>query len=147
MSIISADSPLLTIYYDSFCPLCVNEMRQLSRFDSKKLLGFTDINAFDFEVDYPHIDKAKASDILHGQTESGEILLGLDVTVKAWGLIGKHRWLRALRWPIIKTVADLAYLFFARHRYRISYLLTGRARCETCILDTQVKTKPEIKDK
>ncbi len=142
MSIISSENPNFIVFYDSFCPLCVKEMHQLSDLDTKKLLGFADINATNFAVEYPHIDRQKANSILHGQTESGEVLLGLDVTVRAWNLVDKHRWLRVLRWPIVKTVADVCYLFFARNRYRISYLLTGQARCETCHLDTQVKTKP-----
>jgi predicted DCC family thiol-disulfide oxidoreductase YuxK len=37
--------------------------------------------------------------------------------------VGKHRWLAILRWPVIRHIADLCYLFFARHRQKISGLL------------------------
>jgi len=33
-----------------------------------------------------------------------------------------------LRWPLIRHVADYAYSLFARHRYSISYWLTGQKR-------------------
>jgi predicted DCC family thiol-disulfide oxidoreductase YuxK len=40
-----------------------------------------------------------------------------------------------LRWPIISWFADRAYNFFARHRYTISYLLTGQKRGKQCDYD------------
>lgn len=44
-------------------------------------------------------------------------------------------WLYApLRWPGIRIIADWGYLKFAKHRYTISYLLTGKKRtCDRCV--------------
>jgi len=61
-----------------------------------------------------------------------KLLLGLDVTAKVWETVGAHRWVAALRWPVIRPVADLGYKIFAKNRYRFSYLLTGQARCASC---------------
>ncbi|MBI3188764.1 MAG: DUF393 domain-containing protein [Gammaproteobacteria bacterium] len=129
----------LTIFYDSQCPLCLAEMQQLKKLDKTGSLGFANLHDADFEERYPHIDKVYANRILHGQLDTGEILLGLDVTCKAWSLAGKHRWLAILRWPVIRILADSIYLLFARHRYRISYWLTGKPRCNTCMLDSSLK--------
>ena len=58
----------------------------------------------------------------------------LDVTHEAWKAVGVG-WLYApLRWPLIRHVADAFYNVFAKHRYTISYLLTGKKRqCDRCI--------------
>lgn len=126
----------LTIFYDSQCPLCLAEMQQLYAYDKTGQLRFVNLNDEDFTQRYPYIDRAHANRILHGQLASGEIIHGLDVTYRAWSLVGKHKWLAITRWPVIRYLADGIYLLFARHRYRISYLLTGKPRCDTCMLNT-----------
>jgi predicted DCC family thiol-disulfide oxidoreductase YuxK len=125
----------LTLFYDSQCPLCLTEMRQLKTLDGAGHLAFADLHAPDFIERFPYIDRQKACRILHGQLDTGELLLGLDVTCLAWSLAGRHKWLALLRWPIIKPIADAAYLLFARYRYSISWLLTGKSRCKSCSLD------------
>jgi len=126
---------MLTIFYDSHCPLCMAEMTLLKDLDNQKKLNFADLHATDFNQIYPYIDQSKAILILHGELSSGEILLGLDVTCKAWSLVGKHKWLAILRWPIIRIFSDAIYRIFARYRNTISYLLTGKKPCKQCSLD------------
>ncbi len=121
----------LTIFYDGFCPLCVNEMASLARHDRQHCLEFEDIHQEDFATRFPSIDPERANTVLHALDEQGVLLLGLDVTAKAWSLVGVP-WFRALRWPGVRRVADWAYLRFARHRFAISRLLTGKTRCERC---------------
>ena len=126
----------LTIFYDGQCPLCLAEMQQLQAHNDSGQLGFVDLNSKEFNQEYPHIDRTYANRILHGQLETGEILLGLDVTYRAWSMVGKHKWLALLRWPVIRHLADGVYLLFARYRYGVSYLLTGKSRCNgQCALD------------
>lgn len=122
----------LTIFYDGGCPLCAAEMRHLNSLDVLGKITFEDIYADDFSARFAHIDQQEADRILHGQLANGELIYGLDVTYQAWALVGKRRWVAILRWPLIKQVADVGYLFFAKHRYRISRLVTGQARCESC---------------
>ncbi len=127
----------LTIFYDSTCPLCMAEMRELKRLDVAKRLRLEDLFASDFSDRYPHIDRQQAIAVLHGQLDDGDILLGLDCTRLAWSLVGQKKWLAVLRWPVIKPFADWAYLMFARHRARISRILTGQATCEPCGMQSQ----------
>lgn len=124
----------LTIFYDGGCPLCMAEMRQLQASDRDGKLVFVNLHDVDFAERYPHIDPVRADRLLHGQLESGELLHGLDVTCLAWSLVGKHKWLSVLRWPILRPLSDLAYRLFARYRHGISRLLTGRPRCTSCTL-------------
>ncbi|AWL10882.1 hypothetical protein HMF8227_00376 [Saliniradius amylolyticus] len=123
---------LLTLFYDGLCPLCQKEMSKLSQLDTDEKLRFVDIQQPDFEQRYPQIDYQAANERLHAITEQGEILTGLDVTYRAWQAVG-HGWLIApLRWPVVRIVADWAYAVFARHRYLISFVLTGQSRCRRC---------------
>ena len=122
----------LTIFYDGGCPLCVSEMRHLYRLDSKHKIALQDIHAEGFAQRFPHIDPVRADQMLHGQLAGGEMIYALDVTYTAWTLVGKRHWVAVLRWPVIKQVSHWVYLFFAKHRSRISTLLTGSDRCEVC---------------
>lgn len=120
---------LLTVFYDGTCPLCAKEMAALSKKDSNKKIKTVDIFS-DEMVDYPEIDIAKANTILHAIDQDRKLLLGLDGVHRAWSIVGKG-WLYApLRWQFIKPIADKLYLVFAAHRYRFSFLLTGRSRCD-----------------
>ncbi|MCS0402762.1 thiol-disulfide oxidoreductase DCC family protein [Vibrio diabolicus] len=120
----------LTIFYDGTCPLCAKEMYALKLRDVKQAIKIVDIYSDDFS-DYPQIDAQKANTILHALNDNNELILGLDVTHRAWQLVGRG-WLYApLRWPLLKPIADWLYLRFANNRYRVSYWLTGSSRCNS----------------
>lgn len=123
---------MLTIFYDGYCPLCTAEMNLLRDLDNQKKLILEDIHAADFSERFPHIDPIQADKILHGQLQNGEVIKGLEVTCLAWKLVGKHKWMQVLRWPVIRLFADLGYLFFARYRHSISSFVTGKPRCTSC---------------
>jgi predicted DCC family thiol-disulfide oxidoreductase YuxK len=109
-------------------------MRQLKRCDTKFQLNLVNVQAEEFAEKYPHIDPAKAMQILHAETECGAILVGVEANVTAWRLVDRKPWLEILRWPLIRPIADACYLFFARHRYQISRIFLGQSRCESCHL-------------
>ncbi|MFH4462968.1 thiol-disulfide oxidoreductase DCC family protein [Vibrio diabolicus] len=120
----------LTIFYDGTCPRCAKEMHALKRRDVKQAIKIVDIYSDEFS-DYPQIDAQKANTILHALNDNNELILGLDVTHRAWQLVGRG-WLYApLRWPLLKPIADWLYLRFANNRYRVSYWLTGSSRCNS----------------
>jgi predicted DCC family thiol-disulfide oxidoreductase YuxK len=124
----------LTIFYDGFCPLCVAEMNKLKGYDAASKLAFVDIQHQDFCVAYPELDWQALNAVIHVQLADGSMVKGLDATYLAWQVVGKG-WLYApLRWPLIRWFADGLYLLFARHRYSISYWLTGQRRCQQCKL-------------
>ncbi|RTE86928.1 thiol-disulfide oxidoreductase DCC family protein [Aliidiomarina sp. B3213] len=125
--------PQLIIFYDGQCPLCVREMTQLKLKDEAQRIQFEDILATDFSERFPRVNINDANRILHG-LENGEMLYGLDVTHRAWSLVGKGWMTAPLRWPLLRWFADKAYMFFARHRYTFSKIFTGKARCERCQL-------------
>lgn len=121
----------LRIFYDSQCPLCAAEMAKLSRCDKAGVIELADLADVNFAERYPHIDAQYANQILQGETDKGEILQGLDVTYLAWSLVGKKHYVAPLHWPMVRPVADFIYLKFAKHRHKVSYLLTGKKRCDS----------------
>jgi predicted DCC family thiol-disulfide oxidoreductase YuxK len=102
--------------------MCLKEMCSLKKHDSLNHIQLIDIHDIEKMDSYPHIDKNHALKVLHG-IYRGQILLGLDVTVTAWKLVGKNRWLVITRLPVLKGVFDKIYLLFAKHRMKISALL------------------------
>lgn len=127
----------LKIFYDGGCPLCLSEMKHLLKLDQQKKIELVDIHQDEFEKKYPHIIREEADKILHGELADGTILLGLDVTHKAWSLVGKGQWIVILRLPFISLIADFAYLQFARHRHFLSRLITGKERCKSCSIEKE----------
>jgi predicted DCC family thiol-disulfide oxidoreductase YuxK len=108
-------------------------MKKLKTYDNEQRLQFVDIQMTGFTQQYPSLDWDALNARIHLQKENGEMVTGLDATYLAWEAVGKG-WLYGwLRWPIIRWFADQFYLFFAHNRYTISYLLTGKKRCEACM--------------
>ena len=117
-----------TIFYDGHCPLCQKEIKLLQKHNHQAQLAFVDIMQDDFAQQYPHLDWQALHDRIHGMQDDGTMLIGLDATHKAWSLVGKGWVYAPLRWPVVRIFADWFYVFFAKHRHRISYWLTFKKR-------------------
>ena len=115
----------LTIFYDSHCPLCSLEMDKLKRYDTKDLIVLEDLHQDNFSALFPEIDLTKAMKILHGQYQ-GKTLLALDVTHRAWTLVGRGALVAPLQLPLIKQLAHGGYLLLAKYRHSISHCLNKR---------------------
>ena len=124
--------PDMIIFYDGHCPLCRAEMRHLRKHDDDNIIQYEDIQQDDFSQRYPDLNWDDLNNRIHVKLPDGTFLEGLDATHAAWKKVGKG-WLYApLRWPVVRHVADKAYLAFAKHRYKISYWLTGQKRGPEC---------------
>ncbi len=121
----------LTIFFDGNCPLCIKEINALQARDIKQRLKFENIYAADFVYRYPYIDIVKADRALHGQLADGRMIYGLDVTAKAWALVGAHQWIQILRWPVIRWFTDMGYRLFAGLRHPIGRLMGRDKTCDT----------------
>lgn len=115
----------LIIFFDGSCPLCTLEMQRLKEQDHKNNIQLVDLHQSDFAIQFPDIDVKKGLAILHGKYQ-GKILLGLDVTHRAWTLVGKRWMVAPLQWPIIKPLSHLVYLQLAKYRYPISQFMYKR---------------------
>lgn len=135
---------MLTIFYDSTCPLCAKEMTALMRYDQRNAIELVDLSGGDWQAKYPEIELSEAMRVLHAY-EGQKLLLGLDVTAAAWKAVGKKPWVQVLRWPVVRWFADKFYIFFANNRYRISGLLLGQQRCQNdaCAIGSDDLTNKE----
>jgi predicted DCC family thiol-disulfide oxidoreductase YuxK len=135
---------MLTIFYDSTCPLCAKEMTALMRYDQRNAIELVDLSGGDWQARYPDIELSEAMRVLHAY-EGQKLLLGLDVTAAAWKAVGKKPWVQVLRWPVVRWFADKFYIFFANNRYRISGLLLGQQRCQNdaCAIGSDDLTNKE----
>ena len=124
----------MIIFYDGYCPLCMAEMNHLRKRDKHQRLKLVDIQDPDFSVQYPTLDWHALNARIHALRDDGTLMTGLDVTHEAWKAVGMGWVYAPLRWPVIRIFADMFYNVFAKHRYTISFLLTGKKRtCERCI--------------
>lgn len=115
----------LIIFYDGNCPLCTLEMQKLKRHDTNKLIVLEDLHQENFVSRFPNVDIDKAMKVLHGRYQ-GKTLLALDVTHRAWTLVGKGALVAPLQFPIIKQLAHGGYLLVAKYRQPISHFIYKR---------------------
>lgn len=113
---------MLTIFYDGNCPMCLAEMNHLKGFDDDNEIHLVNIHQENFDTLYSAVNVDDAMKILHG-FYNGKILLGLEVTHRAWTIVGKGFWVAPLNWPVIKTLSHWVYLGLAKYRHQISALL------------------------
>lgn len=122
---------MFTLFYDGRCPLCMQEIAHLRRWNQAGRVRFVDIHSETFRREFPQLEFDRAMQTLHGQLPDGRIITGYEVTVEAWERVGKGHWVRWLRWPGVRRLSPLLYRLFARNRHRLALLLTGRRRCDT----------------
>jgi predicted DCC family thiol-disulfide oxidoreductase YuxK len=107
-----------TLYYDGQCPLCCGEINKLKRHVGDKL-AIVDIHSLAEDVNRP--DKQTLLKNLHLQQASGDFLIGLEANVAAWQYTRFGIFFRWLRWPLLRSVADRVYNYWAKLRYQRRY--------------------------
>lgn len=124
----------LTLLYDASCPVCRLEMDELRHRNIQGRLVFVDISAADFDLPqyWPAAAQGNAGGLptmqdmnaaLHGIGPDGQLFTGVDTIRLAYAAVGLG-WLWApTRWPLMRPMTDMAYRWFARHRYWISATL------------------------
>ena len=111
-----------TLYFDGQCPLCAGEIKHL-REKRGDALALVDIHTLPegSELD----DVGPGSDVLlrtlHLRRADGQWLTGADANVAAWEGTRQGRFMRALRWPVLRPIVDVIYRLWAQWRYRRLY--------------------------
>jgi predicted DCC family thiol-disulfide oxidoreductase YuxK len=116
------------VFYDGDCPLCRREIEMLRRWDKKQRILFTDIAGPDFDPTLLGKSHEELMAQIHGRLPTGEWVIGVEVFRQLYSAVGLGWIVRWTRLPILRTILDLAYQFFARHRLR----LTGRCEAGQC---------------
>lgn len=109
----------LTLFYDGQCPLCAREMAQLKRRRCRNL-ELVDLYSEAFKPYSTRINFDEANIVIHALRSDGVVLRGLDALHSAWSLAGAP-WLYGItRLPGLRSLCDIIYRGFARHRMMIS---------------------------
>lgn len=111
--------PKLTLLYDSACPICAWEKRNLMRKDRHGRLGFIDIHASDFDPVIYGVTHDDLMGRLHAITADGRIIKGMDTLIESYRAVNLW-WAYVPLGLIPRSIADRGYAWFADHRYAIS---------------------------
>ncbi len=103
-----------TLYYDGNCPLCLREIRALEKLRDERL-QLVDVHLFEPAPGEPTRESMLLR--LHLKTADGMWLSGVDATVKAWSHTRWGIFFRPLRWPLLASLSDRAYDYWARRRF------------------------------
>ncbi len=111
------------IFVDGGCPLCRREASFMERLDKGRgRLDVVDIAKPDFDPAPLGTDFQSMMDHIHGQEPDGTLVTGVEVFRRSYTVVGWGWLLNWTKLPIIRTIADAAYRFFAK--YRLTF--TGR---------------------
>ena len=118
----------IRILIDGECPLCAREGRYLERLDGGRGgIQLEDLSSAEFDPTKYGLDQATVEARIHGILPDGTVVEGVEVFSRAYSAVGVT-WISTLsEWRGARWLLDRLYLFFAKHRLRI----TGRApkRC------------------
>ena len=115
-----------TILIDGLCPLCAKEAALMRRMDrGRGRLRIVDIAAPGFDAAPYGRTLEDVMGSIHGVTEDGRVISGMEVFRRAYRAVGWGWLLAPTGWPLLRPVFDAGYRWFARNRLR----LTGRS-CE-----------------
>jgi predicted DCC family thiol-disulfide oxidoreductase YuxK len=117
---LTLESAKLKLLYDGACPICSLEMRRLQSLDSARRLECLDIAAPGFDPTRYGSTMSALMNRMHALGPDGRLLVGMDAIRAAYTAVGLGWLLAATRLPLLKNLADRAYLAFARNRYAIS---------------------------
>lgn len=112
----------LRLFYDGDCPLCAREVAMLRRRDRRNALDLVDIAAPGFDAGAAGLDHATLMARIHGVLPDGRVVEGMEVFRRAYAAVGLGWLLAPSGWPLVGSLFDAAYGWFARNRLR----LTGR---------------------
>lgn len=128
------------VFFDADCPLCAKEIALIRRMDrGRGRVDLVDLSADDFDASAYGLDQATIEARIHGMYPDGRVVEGVDVFVEIYSALG-WGWLTApANWPGFRTLLDLAYVWFAKNRLR----LTGRAP-KMCPIDSSPQASDEI---
>lgn len=136
------------VFYDGDCPLCAKEIALIRRLDRDRgQVDLVDFSAPAFDLDDYDLSQRGLSlpDLearIHGMLPDGRVVEGVDVFVELYSAVG-WGWLTApARWPGFRQLLDLAYLWFARNRLRLTGR-TPRLCTDDCEIVREVETNTQ----
>jgi predicted DCC family thiol-disulfide oxidoreductase YuxK len=120
------EKPLVTLYFDGDCPLCIKEITFLKSLTPPKTVEYIDIADKSISFSAHGKDCSTLMAEIHAKDSQGNWLIGMEAFRAVYEHTPYHRLFSMTKLPILKQIFDAAYLLFARNRLR----LTGKtANC------------------
>lgn len=120
------------ILYDGACPLCVREVRLLERLNRRGALAFEDISSPSLDASRYGVSREELLGVIHGVFPDGRVVRKMEVFRQAYSAVGLG-WLTVpTGWPVLRSVFDWGYEWFARNRIAIGHLFGRRCESGTC---------------
>lgn len=139
----SPDPPLDTLIptwsirllYDGDCPLCLREVKFLTRQDAGRgLVDFVDITADDYDpADNGGVEFETAMGRIHAVLPDGSTVKNVEVFRRVYKVLGMGWIYAATQWPLLGPLVDWAYGLWADWRLK----LTGRSNLATILAERQ----------
>ena len=115
----------IKVFYDGDCPLCNKEIKIYQKADISSKFLWIDINREPDALKRYALDYVETQKIFHVIDTHGKLQKGVDGFLVIWRELKYWRilyWL--VRLPVIKQLADIAYHYFAKWRFK--------KNCQTC---------------
>ncbi len=121
------DKPVLTLFYDSHCPICAGEIAWLQRRNSLGRVVFQDIHAAGFDTSALGVSREELLAEMHAVNAAGHLLKGIDVFALLYAALDLP-WLAApLQWWWSRPLFIRLYAWFARYRTRLASFWPGKS--------------------
>jgi predicted DCC family thiol-disulfide oxidoreductase YuxK len=115
-----------TVIYDDSCPICQAAADRVRHLDQLKSVQVIPISKT-FVLNSQSLPfQSKMAEAICVLTPQGQLLAGSDALAVLASLLPRTRWIgRLLRLPGIKQIARPVYRLIARHRLRLSRLISA----------------------
>ena len=117
----------LKLLFDGDCPFCKREIAWMAKRDQKGYLAFEDIASPNFNPASYGLTQEDVMGVIHGVLYDGRIIKKIEVFIEAYRLLGLGWLMAPLSWPVIHSIANIAYEIFARYRIPLGNFLGARS--------------------
>lgn len=122
----SADQPLVTIWYDGACPLCLREIAAMRRLDRRGAIDFVDVCDAAAPVSCP-VSRDALLARFHARDKDGTLHSGAAAFAVMWRAIPLLKPLGHLaRIPLVLGALEFFYRQFLKIRPRLQQLARNR---------------------
>lgn len=125
----------IKLLYDGDCPLCLREVNFLRKHDAGRgLVRFVDIAAPEYDpTENGDVDFETAMGRIHAVLADGSVIKNVEVFRQVYTILGMGWVYAATKWPVIGSLVDKAYDFWADRRLA----WTGRPDLQTLVEQRQ----------
>ena len=110
---------MITVFYDGKCGLCSKEINHYRKIAPSNIFNWQDITESADELNKEGISLSEGLRLLHAKDEEGLVYVGVDAFILIWKQLRRWRVLAFLvGLPIIRQIANTAYLTFANWRFK-----------------------------